>query len=281
MRLFRRGMRSSRNIEPSPEFTAQLHEILKGYTHEQFAAIARVVQHSEAAINRKLEAIMHTLEDTLAAVQAETTSENSIIALLAGIKKQLNDALAGQMTPSQQNRIDAIFNQATANKTAIDTAVNANTDGGPATGTGIATSVTVASSLNPANAGDAISLSAALTPASAGANPPSGTITFFDGSTSLGSTTMDSTGVAALASSAFAGGNLAVGDHNLHATYGGDALYASSTSADLVQTVATAATVGTPSVAQPVPPVTVQPAPIPPGPSPTPPPNPISPTPVV
>ena len=186
---------------------------------------------------------MHTLEDTLAAVQAETTSENSLIALCTGIKKQLDDALGGALTPSQQMRVDAIFNAITANKSAVDAAVTANT------GTGttpppvlIPTHTTMTSSLNPANAGDALTLSAALDThpdAPAGSPPPTGVITFFDGATSLGSASMDSTGVAALASSAFAGGNLTSGTHALHATYAGDAVYATSDSAELDQVIAT------------------------------------------
>lgn len=182
---------------------------------------------------------MASLDDTLAAVQAETTSENSIVALLVGIKKQLDAALGGALTPSQQMRVDAIFNQLTANKTILDNAVKANTEA-PAGGA-ILTQVHVTSSLNPANPGDALTLSAAVIgdpSAPAGTAAPTGTITFMDGSNALGTAPVDASGTAVLASSAFAGGNLAVGDHAIEAQYSGDANYAADTSDAIDQTIA-------------------------------------------
>lgn len=197
------------------------------------------IRKTLADLSAKLEKIMATLDDTLAAVQAETTSENAIVALLVGIKKQLDAALGGQLTPSQQMRVDAIFNQLTANKTTLDNAVKANTEA-PAGGA-ILTQVHVTSSLNPANPGDAITLSAAVIGdpgAPAGTPAPTGTVTFMDGSTALGTATVDASGTATLASSAFAGGNLAVGDHAIEARYSGDANYAADTSDAIDQTIA-------------------------------------------
>lgn len=239
MRLFRRGMRSGqpRNLELSPAFMAEVVTLLQKNTREQNAALVRAIKDAEAAITKQLEAIMATLEETLAAVQAEKTSEDSLVALVVGMKKQLDAALAGALTPSQQMRVDAIFNQITTNKAAVDAAVTANTEGGPAQGNLAPTSVTITSSLNPANVGDTISLSAGLTFPAGGPAAPTGTMTFFDGSTALGTASMDSTGVAALSSSTFAGGGLAAGDHSLHATYSGDSVYAASDSADLDQTI--------------------------------------------
>jgi hypothetical protein len=197
--------------------------------------------HINALLERILanqEKIMASLDDTLAAVQAETTSENALVALVVGLKKQIDAAMGGQLTPSQQMRLDQIFNQVVANKKAVDDAVTANTEQ-PAGG--IETQVNVTSSGNPANPGDAITLSAAVvsnpntTPANAA--PITGSITFNDGSNALG-TAQVSNGTATLASSAFAGGNLAVGDHEIEAVYSGDANYASSTSDAFDQTIA-------------------------------------------
>lgn len=186
----------------------------------------------------KLEAIMATLEETLAAVQAESTSSASIITLLVGIKKQLDAALGGALTPSQQMRVDAIFNEATKNKQAIDDAVKANTEPSDGGQTATPSRTAITSSLNPANTGDSLTLSAAVdTHPDGPGTPATGLITFFDGDTALGTGTLDGTGVATLASTSFAGGNLAVGDHQLHATYGGDASYAPSDSPALVQTI--------------------------------------------
>lgn len=193
-----------------------------------------------AALHKRLDAIMATLEETLAAVQAETTSENSLIALVVGLKKQIDAALAGQLTPSQQMRLDAIFNQATANKAAIDAAVTANTpaagDQTGATTSQSATSTSVTSSLNPANVGTALTLSAAVTSSAAG-HPITGTVTFTADGNVLGVATLGADAVAQLASSAFAGGNLPLGDHQIEATYGGDANYASSVSPPLDQSI--------------------------------------------
>lgn len=220
---------------------AQVREILHHYTGEQNAAIVRAINGVEGSIHFKLEKIMHTLEETLAAVQAERGSGASIIALLAGIKKQLDAALSGGLTPSQQMRVDAIFNEATAAKKEIDDAVKAEGTGGDANA--VATKTTVTSSANPANVGDAITLSGGVSvdPTVTGQTvAPTGAITFFDGATALGTANIDSTGVAALASTGFAGGNLAVGDHTIHASYSGDALYAPSDSGEIVQAVGAA-----------------------------------------
>lgn len=76
----------------------------------------------------KLERIMNSLDDTLAAVTSEDTKVDSIIALMTGIKSQLDAALSGTtLPPSVQAKVDAIFAQATASAGKIDTAIAANT----------------------------------------------------------------------------------------------------------------------------------------------------------
>ncbi len=68
--------------------------------------------------------IMATLDETLAAVQAEKTADDSIIALLAGLKQQLADALANaNLSPENQAKVDAIFAQATDNAAEINAAL--------------------------------------------------------------------------------------------------------------------------------------------------------------
>ncbi len=76
----------------------------------------------------QLEKIMATLDETLAAVTAEDSKVDSIIALVGGLKQQLADALAGvTLPPDTQAKVDAIFAQATASAGKIDTAISANT----------------------------------------------------------------------------------------------------------------------------------------------------------
>ncbi len=77
------------------------------------------------------EKLMASLDETLAAVQAESTVDDSIIALLAGLKAQLDAVLAGGLTPEAQAKVDAIFAQATANSVKVSDAVTANTPAAP------------------------------------------------------------------------------------------------------------------------------------------------------
>jgi RHS repeat-associated protein len=89
----------------------------------------------------------------------------------------------------------------------------------------LATTTTLSSSVNPSTAGQSVTYTAAVT----GINP-SGSVTFKDGSTTLGYGN-PSNGVANYASS------LIGGSHNLTAVYPGDANHAASTSAAYLQVV--------------------------------------------
>lgn len=87
--------------------------------------------HLDARLDRSHERqnkIMATLDETLAAVTEESTKDDSIIALLAGIKQQLADALSGAtLPPAVQAKVDAVFAQATQNSAKIQAAIDANT----------------------------------------------------------------------------------------------------------------------------------------------------------
>lgn len=75
---------------------------------------------------------MATLDDTLAAVTAASTKTDSLIALTAGLKKQLDDVLAGVTLPAGvQAKIDQIFALETDDAAKIDAAITANTPPGP------------------------------------------------------------------------------------------------------------------------------------------------------
>ena len=91
-----------------------------------------------------------------------------------------------------------------------------------------ATTATVASSLNPSATGQSVTFTATVTSAS---GTPTGTVTFLDGTTSLGTGTL-STGHATLSTT-----TLAAGSHSITASYQGDATFAASTSTVLTQTV--------------------------------------------
>ncbi|MGB6429427.1 MAG: Ig-like domain repeat protein [Candidatus Acidiferrales bacterium] len=82
---------------------------------------------------------------------------------------------------------------------------------------------------NPNTAGSSITFTATVTPA--GAEIPTGLVTFADGSTTLGSVPVHTVGVTGVAT--FAISTLVPGPHSITATYGGDANTASSVSATL------------------------------------------------
>lgn len=90
--------------------------------------------------------------------------------------------------------------------------------------------VALVSALNPAASGQAVQLTATVTPVS-GSGVPTGTITFLNGSTSLGSATLSS-GSASISTS-----TLPVGNNSLTASYSGDRFFAGASSTALVQVV--------------------------------------------
>lgn len=68
-----------------------------------------------------------TVDETLAAVTAEDSRVDSIIAYSAGLKQQLADALSGvTIPPAVQTKINAIFDLSSASAAKVDTALNAN-----------------------------------------------------------------------------------------------------------------------------------------------------------
>lgn len=82
-------------------------------------------------IEGKVGKIMATLDETLAEVTAERTQIDSLSTLTSGIKKQLDDILAGQLPADVQAKVDALFRGVEANKQAVVDAINANTPAPP------------------------------------------------------------------------------------------------------------------------------------------------------
>ena len=95
------------------------------------------------------------------------------------------------------------------------------------------TTTALVSSLNPSNFGQAVKFTATVT-AEQGfyKGPPTGTVSFFDGTRNIGNSQINSSGAATLTTS-----TLAVGTHSMTATYNGDANFAGSTSPILNQVV--------------------------------------------
>lgn len=210
------------------------HRESKQERRERQAETART-NYALGYLIRRMERIMRTLEETLALVEAQSTSVESISTLLAGIKKQLDEALGGALTPSQQMRVDAIFNKAQANKDQLDAAIKAN-DGVTDDDEKIEMAVEVTSSANPANVGDTIVLSGSVLPTAPrpeGAPAPTGTISFMVDGNEIGSGTLDADGVAVYT----VGIPIPAGDHEVFAAYSGDAAYQKGKSEPLTQTI--------------------------------------------
>lgn len=93
------------------------------------------------------------------------------------------------------------------------------------------TSTSVKSSAGTTNFDQSITFTATAVSATSGT--PTGSVNFMDGSSSLGSGTLNGSGVATLAVS-----TLTAGSHSITAGYGGDSNFTSSTSSALSQTVA-------------------------------------------
>jgi Bacterial Ig-like domain (group 3) len=96
-------------------------------------------------------------------------------------------------------------------------------------GSAAATSTTLVSSANPSVSGQSVTFTATVKPATSGA--PSGTVTFKDGTISLGTGTLRNSQAIMTRST------LSVGSHSITAIYGGDANFKGSTSAALTQVV--------------------------------------------
>jgi uncharacterized protein (TIGR03437 family) len=103
-----------------------------------------------------------------------------------------------------------------------------------------ASTTTLSSSLNPATPGAALTFTATVAAPSASA-VPTGSVTFTNGSTVLGTVALNASSQAALAIPA----GLTAGDHNIGAAYSGDANLDPSSSATLVQRVSRPATTTT------------------------------------
>ena len=92
-----------------------------------------------------------------------------------------------------------------------------------------ASAVALASSVNPSNYGQSVTFTATVTGPDI---TPTGVVTFYDGSSALGTGTLNASGIATFSTSSLAGG-----PHSITAQYGGNAEYNSATSSVLTQIV--------------------------------------------
>jgi hypothetical protein len=94
------------------------------------------------------------------------------------------------------------------------------------------TTTAVISSANPSTINESVTFTATVTPAVSGVFAPTGTVTFKDGSATLGTGTLNSS-----LQASFTTAGLALGSHSITAVYGGDSSFITSTSPVLAQVV--------------------------------------------
>jgi LPXTG-site transpeptidase (sortase) family protein len=94
------------------------------------------------------------------------------------------------------------------------------------------TGTTLISNNNPSLVGQSVTFTATVSVTPPGSGTPTGTVTFFNGATNIGTGTLNGSGQATLTMSA-----LLAGTHSITAVYSGDSSYSTSTSAALSQQV--------------------------------------------
>jgi DNA-binding FrmR family transcriptional regulator len=77
-------------------------------------------------LQKGLTDMARSLDEILAQVTAQRGQIESLVALTAGIKAQLDAVLAGTLPPEMQAKVDAIFDGVKANSEAVVAAINAN-----------------------------------------------------------------------------------------------------------------------------------------------------------
>ncbi len=109
------------------------------------------------------------------------------------------------------------------------------------------TTVALVASANPISFGQSVTFTATVAADAAGSSVPTGSVTFMDGSQSLGTFTIDASGVASVSPASLSGGT-----HVITAVYGGATDFAPSTSTetDLIVNAVTTTTTVSPSVKQ-------------------------------
>jgi len=99
------------------------HSLLDYELEEKLDSILDVLK----AIQRKEVIMMASLDDLVGKVAEQTTVEQGLIVLTRDIKKALDEALSGVLTPAQQAKVDAVFNKVQSNMDAVSKAVLDNT----------------------------------------------------------------------------------------------------------------------------------------------------------
>ena len=158
------------------------------------------------------------------------TTTLATVTLTSGVATLSTSSLSAGTTHTLTASYAATANFAASTSPAVALVVNAVP---PA-----ATSLALTATPNPANAAATVTLTATITST---AGTPTGSIAFFDGSTSLGVVALNANGIATISTSTLSPGST----HTLTATYAGNTSFAPSTSASVALIVYAAAPVST------------------------------------
>lgn len=99
-------------------FARHLHNCTDPWTEAPAWAVE--LRQMLALIIDDQEIEMHSLDETLAVVGAQSTKIDSLVALTDGLEKQVADALAGEtLSPAAQAKLDAVFDGVTSNSAKV------------------------------------------------------------------------------------------------------------------------------------------------------------------
>ena len=162
-----------------------------------------------------------------------TCTLTSTVAANASSTLDVNVAVDSSVTTGSKSIAATLSSKEFSSNPSLSVTVN--------TSSAVSTSTTLAVSLSSINYGDSETLTATV---SSNNGTPTGSVSFYDGATLLGTATLSSSGVASLTDSV-----LAVGSHSITAVYSSNSPWTTSTSAASSVTVAAAATTTTLTVA--------------------------------
>ena len=172
-----------------------------------------------------------------------TPTQSSSLTLTGNVTFNDGSTLLGTVALSSGT---AIFNTAglAVGTHAVTASYGGDNNFGPSTSSALSqtvnqatTTTTLSASANPANLGQMVTFTATVTVVAPGAGTPTGTVTFRDGETALGTVIVNPAGNAT-----FSTLSLAVGSHSITAAYGGDANFAGSSSSSVSQVISQPAT---------------------------------------
>jgi len=245
------GMTEGRTVLSLSTLSSGSHSLIASFPEMQGMFLASQSATLTQTINGAANASTTTTvsSSNASAVYGETVTFTATVAASSGTATGSVDFYVDQDTPvtvaldqTGQATLDistlALGNHTIGASYGGDTGFDRSKSAPLAQSVGQATT-TVRGGAQPASvsSGTSVTLSAGVKPVSPGSGTPTGTVTFYEGAGSLGSASLDQSGVGSLAIS-----TLGVGTHTLFADYGGDTNFSSSQSSTFTVTVTSSST---------------------------------------